>query len=112
MARSQLGTFCLTLSKEEPNLARMATTQVAERVRELRVSLDISQEQLAERGGLLRTEVSKIEGGHNKATSFAMRQSLATGFGLSLEDVVELLEGETPVATIRKRCRIAGGAAA
>lgn len=89
----------------------MAKEHVAERVRELREALDLSQEQLAERGGVTRTEISKIEHGHNYASSFAMRQSLATAFGLSLEDLGELLDGRTAISTLRKRCRINGAAA-
>ncbi len=82
----------------------MGKGNAASRVRELRTSLQLSQEKLAELGGLERVEVSKVESGANKAQSFAMRQSLATAFGLSIEDLVELLEGSSSIATLRKRC--------
>lgn len=57
-------------------------------------------------------EVSKVEGGHNFASTFAMRQSLAAGFGLALEDLVELLDGDTPIETLQARCKPVTEAAA
>lgn len=78
--------------------------QVAGRVRGLREALKLTQEQLAERGGLRRVEVTKIEGGRNYASTFAMRSALASAFGLSFDDVVALLDGSTPIEELRSRC--------
>lgn len=86
-------------------MGSMLRDHVATRVRSLREALGLSQERIAERGGLRRVEISKVEGGHNMATSYDMRRCLAAGFGLALEDLVELLDGETPIETLRSRCK-------
>lgn len=83
----------------------MAKERIAGRVRELREAVGLTQEELAERGDLRRVAITKIEGGHNYASTFAMRHALAIAFGLSLEDIVELLDGTTSISTLRKRCR-------
>lgn len=82
----------------------MAKDQIGLRVRALREALGLSQQALAERGGLSRTEITKVEGGHNQASTFAMRASLARGFGASLETIVALLDGDAPIAALVPRC--------
>lgn len=71
-------------------------------VRLLRHALGWSQELLAERAGLLRTEVSKIETGHNKLSSFATRQAIAKGFGLTMEQLADLLDERLSVKAVQK----------
>lgn len=62
-------------------------------VRRLRELMKLSQEQLAERAGIDRTVVVKIEGGANKLSSFASRSAIAKGFGLTIETLGYLLCG-------------------
>lgn len=70
-------------------------------IRQLRERLDLSQEQLGIRAGWGarkgRTRVSRIESGANQASSAATLQGLAAGFGLTLEQVVSLLNGSLAI---------------
>ena len=57
--------------------------RLGDRVRNLRKACGWTQEQLAKRADLRRTEINRIERGTNQASSHAMRQSLAKGFEIS-----------------------------
>lgn len=59
----------------------------AGRVRTLRLSLGLTQQQLADRAGLARLEIVNIETGRNQMTSHRIRVGLARGLGLSLEQL-------------------------
>jgi transcriptional regulator with XRE-family HTH domain len=72
-------------------------TELHERVRAMRKGLGLTQEQLAERAGLERTVIVKIETDRNQASSHAVRSGLAAGFGLSLEDADAVLDGRISV---------------
>lgn len=85
--------------------------EVSEVVRKLRTELGLSQEALAEKAGLLREEVSNVETGRNKASSARIRDGLARGFGLSLEDFKELVEGQLTVSRAKRLIQDEAGAA-
>jgi transcriptional regulator with XRE-family HTH domain len=70
---------------------------VGDRVRALRKTLGLTQEQLADAGELDRTEVTRVENGYNQATSGRIREKLARGFGLSLENTYAFLDGKIDV---------------
>lgn len=70
----------------------MAATSRAEA---LRKRLGLTQAEVAERAGLRRDEVTKVETGANKATSARVRDGLAQAFGLSVDELVRYLEGDT-----------------
>lgn len=74
------------------------------RVFRLRKLLGLTQEGLAARAGLRRVEVSKVESGANQARSFAMRSALARGFGVSIEQMAELLDGEVDADSLLPLC--------
>lgn len=76
---------------------------VGERVRQLRHLLDVTQEQIADRAGVRRSDIARVENGHNKAGSYDMREKLARAFGLSLEDFVSMIEGKLSPQTASKR---------
>jgi transcriptional regulator with XRE-family HTH domain len=76
---------------------------VAERVRSLRRALGLTQARLTKHGGFAPAEVSRIEIGRNKAGSGRVRQKLAKGFGLSLEDTFAFVEGRLSVADAAQR---------
>ena len=78
---------------------------IAERVRELRKALGMTQEGLGERGGKDRVVITHIENGHNKASSMALRVALAKGFDLSIEDMNAYLDGEISVRQALRRVR-------
>lgn len=69
-------------------------------IRERRVQLGMSQEELAEKSGLHRTYVSDVERGIRNLTLGAL-WFLSTGLGLNLKDIISLMESR--VETERKR---------
>jgi transcriptional regulator with XRE-family HTH domain len=73
----------------------MSDHDVASLVRALRGGLGLSQEVAAERGGILRTELSTIENGRNKASSYEMRGALSRAFDLTLEALDDYLAGRS-----------------
>src|SRR5437016_564880 len=79
-------------------MKRIADTGLGLRVRALRKGLGLTQEQLADAGGLRRVEVVRVETGGNKASSHAIRKGLARGFGLSREELDALLDDQLGVA--------------
>ncbi|WP_437958561.1 helix-turn-helix domain-containing protein [Sorangium sp. So ce119] len=71
----------------------VARVTLADRLKALRKAMQLTQEQLAERSGLRRTELPRLEGGSNKGSSLAIRQALADGFGLTLDQINAYLDG-------------------
>lgn len=69
---------------------------VKDRVRALRKALGLTQETIAQRAGhgWIRSNVAKIENGHNRVTSHGVRVRLAQGFGLSERDLSAYIEGK------------------
>lgn len=78
---------------------------VAARVATLRDTLGLTQEQVAGRseGRLKRTEIVKIEGGGNKATSDKVRAGLAVAFGLTRDLVADYLDGRIELPELLRR---------
>ncbi len=74
----------------------MKTTETGERIRVLRLKLDLTQEQVAEKsGGILeRVEVSKVESGRNQARADRVRRGLATAFGITRDRLAAYLDGD------------------
>ncbi len=71
-------------------------------IRELRLALRLTQEGVAKRATdagypLTRNDVVKVETGANQATSDRARAGLAAGFGLSRDDVANLLDGRVGI---------------
>ena len=64
------------------------------RVRALRTRLELTHDQVAERGGFDRSKMSKFESGENAATTDAALRELARGFGVAKEIVAQYLDGE------------------
>lgn len=65
----------------------------AKLVIDLREHLGLTQEAFAQRAGVERTRIAKIENGANKATSGDVREALARAAGVSLEAMVGYLKG-------------------
>lgn len=63
-------------------------------IKALRDALGFSQESFARRCGVARVEITKLETGKNKATSYDMRENLARGCGLTVADIKAYLEGD------------------
>ena len=66
---------------------------VAKLARALRVRAGLTQDQVAERAGLRRDEVTKVENGTNHASSARVRGGLAQAFGLTLAELEGYLSG-------------------
>lgn len=68
---------------------------VAERVRELREALGLTQQDVADRSGgrLNQGTLAKVEGGLNKGTGASTRGGLASAFGVTLDSLEAYLAG-------------------
>lgn len=75
-------------------------------IKALRSRFKISQDSLARRCGLARVEITKLETGRNKATSFEIRASLARGFGLQTDDMSGYLSGKISLDEIVARANL------
>lgn len=63
------------------------------RLRALRLSQRLTQDQVAQRSGLPRTRVNKLENGWEKGTVHETYVALARGLGVSVEALDAALEG-------------------
>lgn len=59
----------------------------------LRKRLGLTQAQVAERAGLRRDEVTKVETGANQASSARVRDGLSRAFGITVDALVRYLDG-------------------
>lgn len=71
--------------------------ELKDRFRTLRKKIGVTQEVFAERSGLDRVEVSNLESGRNQATSVRMLKGIAAGFGLSLQEAADFIDGALDV---------------
>lgn len=66
----------------------------------------LTQEALAERSGLRRTEIVDIENGRNLCTSARVTAALALGFGITTDEASAMIEGSlTPAQAYKVRAR-------
>lgn len=72
-------------------------TSTAARVQALRKALGLTQDKLADRARIRRTEINRVERGKNLATSHALREALARGFELELAHLDAYLSGAITV---------------
>ncbi len=75
--------------KMEDNENREARKKLGERICKLRNQKSLSQEQLAERSGLDRTTISRIERGKHQA-GFDTLHSIAAGLQLPIQEIVTI----------------------
>jgi transcriptional regulator with XRE-family HTH domain len=66
---------------------------VNERIRALRKALRMTQQDVANRTGIRRTNVVRLESGALKATLSSTRRLLGNAFGMSLDVIDDYLEG-------------------
>jgi len=82
---------------------------VADRVRALRVHLGLSQTDVARAGGTDVDNIKKVEAGRNQVSSLDRAESLARGFGLTVNDLRAYLDGDLTVEqTVERRGRTPG----
>lgn len=81
------------------------------RIKELRAVQALTQEELAERSGLFRTYMSRIESGRANPT-LTMLHQIADAFGLDVRELLTPTEGGVPVRVRgeggRSRGRVVG----
>lgn len=75
----------------EEKESRDAREKLGRHVRELRKDKSLSQEELAERAGLDRTTISRLERGKHQA-GFDTLHSIASGLQVSIQEVVKIDE--------------------
>lgn len=81
--------------------------QLGLRIKELRGKLALTQEELADRSGLFRTYMSRIESGHANPT-LTMLHQIAQAFQLDVRELLSPLEGEVPTR-VRSRTSMSRG---
>lgn len=80
----------------------------AEKMRQLREALGLTQTELAERSGFSEANpayISKIETGKNALSGTKSRVGIARGFGLTERQLTEYLEGAVTLTQTVARCR-------
>lgn len=82
----------MTIAQEFPPCVNRHM-DVAKLARALRVRAGLTQDQVAERAGLRRDEVTKVENGTNRASSARVRGGLAQAFGLTPAELEGYLSG-------------------
>src|SRR5262245_57369043 len=83
--------------------AKLERGPIGRRGKALRATLGWTQQTLAERAGIERTEITRLETGGNLATSAALRASLARGFELHYQTMADYLDGAQNLADTRGR---------
>lgn len=87
---------------------RRVDAEFGPRLRALREALGWTQEQLAYRSGLRRTEISTLEQGRNRGRSLRVRTWLASGLGLSHEALEPYWTGDVPLEEVLAQINKAG----
>ena len=67
-------------------------TRIGQRVKALRLMAELSQDELAQRAGLQRTHIGRIEGG-KYAVNIETLQAIAEALGMSVDIVDDRLVG-------------------
>lgn len=74
------------------------TKQAGRRLRDARKAAGLTQQELADKAGLARMTVVRIENGHQEGANLATLRTLADALGVRLMDLADL--EESPVAPI------------
>ena len=79
-----------TMNKEETR------TRIGQRVKALRLMADLSQDELAQRAGLQRTHIGRIEGG-KYAVNIETLQAIAEAIGMTVDIIDPALQDLAPL---------------
>ena len=82
--------------------------EIKDRIKALRKALGLTQDALADRGGLERVEISNLESGRNQATSVRILKGLAKGLGLDLQATSDFVDGLLSVEDAVAKIQSAG----
>ena len=64
--------------------------QFGDAIRAARQALGVKQEDLADRVGMKRSQLSRLENGNPKNPGVATRERLAAGLGISVEEILKI----------------------
>lgn len=82
------------MSKEQ------ASQRIGQRITALRKQEGISQQELADRAGLTRQHIGRIEKGELVSVAYVTIQQIAEAIGMTVDIVDSRLEGLTPLKTL------------
>jgi len=71
-------------------------TRIGQRVKALRLQADLSQDELAQRAGLQRTHIGRIEGG-KYAVNIETLQAIAEALGMTVDIIDPALQDLAPL---------------
>ena len=71
-------------------------TRIGQRVKALRLMADLSQDELAQRAGLQRTHIGRIEGG-KYAVNIETLQAIAESIGMTVDIIDPALQDLAPL---------------
>ena len=74
-------------------------TRIGQRVKALRLLADLSQDELAQRAGLQRTHIGRIEGG-KYAVNIETLQAIAEALGMTVDIIDPKLADLAPLRTL------------
>lgn len=74
--------------------------RMGQRIKALRVMAELSQEQLAERAGLQRSHIGRIEGGKYDVTLSVM-QAIAEALGMTVDIIDPSLQDLAPLKRLK-----------
>ena len=74
-------------------------TRIGQRVKALRLLADLSQDELAQRAGLQRTHIGRIEGG-KYAVNIETLQAIAEALGMTVDIIDERLRDLAPLRVL------------
>ena len=74
-------------------------TRIGQRVKALRLMAELSQDELAQRAGLQRTHIGRIEGG-KYAVNIETLQAIAEALGMTVDIIDPKLQDLAPLKTL------------
>ena len=91
--------FIPTMTEEQKEKKTQFNLRIGRRIATLRKLAGMSQEQLAERAGLQRTHVSRIEAGKYDVTAYTV-QLIAEALGMTVDIIDQRLADLAPMKTL------------
>ena len=91
--------FIPTMTEEQKEKKTQFNLRIGRRIAALRKLAGMSQEQLAERAGLQRTHVSRIEAGKYDVTAYTV-QLIAEALGMTVDIIDQRLADLAPMKTL------------
>ena len=94
-----------TTTAAAPTRAKSVPPERLARFKAFRIAVGLTQEELADRAGLSRVKVCKVEKGRDKASTVATRDALSAGLGCSAAELEDVLSGRVEVVAMVRRMK-------